>query len=57
MSSKYFLIIIGAVLMVMGVLALIPITTLSIEPAWYALLKIILGFIAALVAMVDKKQA
>ncbi|MFH1509468.1 MAG: hypothetical protein ABIE68_04855 [bacterium] len=54
--SKAFLIIIGLGLLIMGILALFPSLEMATEPLWHAWVKIIVGAIAFIIALADKKD-
>lgn len=53
--SKTVLLIVGIVLVLMGIAALIPSWTMASEPTWHAVAKIIIGVIAFIVSVSDKK--
>jgi hypothetical protein len=44
-------------LLIMGILGLIPGLNLGAEPAWHAVVKIILGIVGIWVSMTKKKEA
>ncbi|GMX58702.1 MAG: hypothetical protein MCSN_3560 [Candidatus Microsyncoccus archaeolyticus] len=54
---KETLIIIGILLVLMGAWALVPGSTLGIEPMWHSIAKIAIGLIAMGVALGEKKKA
>lgn len=53
---KWTLLIVGVVVFLMGILGVIPGIELATEPAWHAVLKIIVGLIAIGVAMMKEKK-
>lgn len=52
--SRTVLMIVGIVAVLMGIAGLVPAWTLATEPAWHAVVKIIVGIIAVAVAASDK---
>lgn len=55
--SKITLIIVGILVAVMGILGVIPGISLGTEPVWHAIVKIIIGLIAIIIGLADKKRA
>jgi len=53
---KWTLLIVGVVVFLMGILGVIPGIEMATEPAWHAVLKIIVGIIAIGVAMMKEKK-
>jgi len=53
--SKTVLMVVGLVVLLMGIAALVPSWTMSIEPLWHAWAKIVIGAIAMYVSATDKK--
>lgn len=54
--SKIVLIILGIAIALMGILALIPSLELATEPTWHAVVKVIVGIVAIILAAADKKK-
>ncbi|MFC1640695.1 hypothetical protein ACFL2D_01450 [Patescibacteria group bacterium] len=54
--TKISLIILGAVIALMGIGGLIPSFELGDEPVWHAVAKIVIGLVAILIAIMDKKK-
>ena len=55
--KKIMLIIVGILLLVMGIMGLVPGLALGTEPVWHAIVKIVIGAIALLIALKKDKQA
>jgi len=55
--SKIALIILGILVAAMGVLAVIPGIALGSEPLWHSIVKIVIGIIAIIIGVADKKKA
>ena len=53
---KLTLIIVGALLAIMGVAGLPGVSDIGTEPDWHAILKIIIGVVAIIIALMDKKE-
>jgi hypothetical protein len=53
---KLTLIIVGIILLVMGIAGLPGISDMATEPDWHAILKIIIGIVAVLIALMEKKE-
>ena len=53
---KITLIIVGVLLAIMGVAGLPGVSDMGTEPDWHAILKIIIGAIAVIVALMEKKD-
>jgi len=56
MSSKWVLIVVGVLVLLMGVMAMIPSLEIGTEPMWHAIVKVIVGIIAIAVGFMDKGQ-
>ena len=54
--SKITLIIVGVLLAIMGVAGLPGVSDMGTEPDWHAILKIIIGIVAILIALMEKKE-
>jgi len=54
--TKWTLIIVGAIVLVMGIAGLPGVSTMGSEPDWHAVLKIIVGAVAIAVAFLDKHK-
>ena len=54
--SKWTLIILGLVILVMGIAGLPGISDIATEPDWHAYLKIVIGVIAVAVAFLDRQK-
>jgi len=54
--TKWTLIIVGAIVLVMGVAGLPGVSTMGTEPDWHAVLKIIVGAVAMAVPFLDKHK-
>jgi len=52
-KSKIVLMIVGIIIILMGILGLLDIG-MGTEPSWHAILKIIIGLVALVVAYMDK---
>jgi uncharacterized membrane protein YczE len=53
--SKWTLIIVGLIVLVMGIAGLPGVSDIGTEPDWHAVLKIVVGIVAIVVPFVDKK--
>ena len=53
---KLTLIIVGVLLLVMGVAGLPGVSDMGTEPDWHAILKIIIGIGAVVIALLEKKE-
>jgi uncharacterized membrane protein YczE len=53
--TKWTLIIVGLIVLVMGIAGLPGVSDLGTEPDWHAVLKIIIGIVAVIVALLEKK--
>jgi uncharacterized membrane protein HdeD (DUF308 family) len=53
---KLTLIIVGVLLLVMGIAGLPGVSDMGTEPDWHAVLKIIIGIVAVLIALMEKKE-
>jgi hypothetical protein len=54
--TKWTLIIVGAIVLVMGIAGLPGVSTMGSEPDWHAVLKIIVGAVAITVPFLDKHK-
>ena len=54
--SKWTLIIVGIILLVMGIAGLPEVSDMGTEPDWHAVLKIIIGIVGVIVALIDKQD-
>jgi len=54
--TKWTLIIVGLILLVMGIAGLPGISDMGCEPEWHAILKIIIGAVAIAVPFLDKHK-
>ncbi len=52
--SKTVLIIIGVLVLLMGIAGLIPAWEMATEPAWHAIVKIVVGLVGIYVGATDK---
>jgi len=53
---KITLIIVGALLLVMGIAGLPGVSDIGTEPDWHAILKIIVGVVAVIIALMEKQE-
>lgn len=53
---KWTLIIVGAIVLVMGIAGLPGVSDMGTEPEWHAVLKIVIGIVAVIVALMEKKE-
>ena len=53
---KLTLIVVGFLLLVMGVAGLPGVSDMGTEPDWHAALKIIIGIVAVVIALMEKKE-
>jgi len=54
--TKLTLIVVGILLLVMGIAGLPGISDMGTEPDWHAILKIVIGIVAVLIALMEKKE-
>ena len=54
--SKITLMIVGAAMTLMGVLALFPRLLLATEPKWHTIVKILVGIVCIIIAAMDKPK-
>ncbi len=54
--TKWTLIIVGVILLVMGIAGLPGVSDMGTEPDWHAILKIIIGIVAIAVPLLDKHK-
>ena len=52
---KITLIIVGVLLAIMGIAGLPGVSDMGTEPDWHAILKIIIGIVAIVIALMEKK--
>ena len=48
--------IVGVLLLVMGIAGLPGVSDMGTEPEWHAVLKIIIGIVAVVIALMEKKE-
>ena len=53
--TKWTLIIVGLIVLVMGIAGLPGVSDLGTDPDWQAVIKIIIGIVAVAVALMEKK--
>lgn len=53
-KSKTFLMIVGILVLLMGILGAVPGLDYAKEPMWHAIIKILIGLAALVVAYMDK---
>lgn len=54
-KSKTFLMIVGVLVLLMGLLGVADVSESFVEPLWHAVLKILIGLAALVVAYMDKE--
>ena len=54
--TKWTLVIVGLILLVMGIAGLPGVSTMGSEPDWHAIIKIIIGAIAMAIPFLEKKR-
>lgn len=54
--SKTFLIVIGVLILIMGILGLTVVIAEVRDPVWHAVLKIVVGLIAIAIGVTDKPK-
>jgi len=54
--SRVVLIIVGIVALLMGILGAIPSIEMASEPMWHAIVKIVVGVLAIIIAAADKPK-
>ena len=54
--TKWTLIIVGVIILVMGIAGLPVVSDMGTEPDWHAILKIIIGVVAIAVPFLDKHK-
>ena len=54
--SRVSLFVLGLLVTVMGVLAVVPSLELADEPMWHAVVKIVVGAVAMILALLDRKK-
>jgi uncharacterized membrane protein YczE len=54
--TKWTLFIVGVIVLIMGVAGLPGVSDLGTEPDWHAVLKIIIGIVAVIIAIMDKRE-
>jgi hypothetical protein len=53
-KNRIILMIVGFIVFIMGILGAIPDLEIGTEPIWHAILKIIIGLIAIILAYINK---
>ena len=53
---KITLIVVGVLLAIMGIAGLPGVSDMGTEPEWHAILKIIIGAVAVIIALMEKKS-
>ena len=54
--TKWTLVIVGVIVLVMGIVGLPGVSDMGTEPDWHAILKIIIGVVAIAVPFLDKHK-
>lgn len=54
--TKWTLIIVGLIVLIMGIAGLPGVSDMGTEPDWHAVLKIIIGIVAMVVPFLDKNN-
>ena len=54
--TKWTLVIVGLILLVMGIAGLPGVSTMGSEPDWHAIIKIVIGAIAMAIPFLEKKR-
>ena len=54
--TKWTLVIVGLILVIMGVAGLPGVSTMGSEPDWHAVLKIVIGVVAIVIPFLEKKD-
>ena len=53
---KWTLVVVGVIILVMGIAGLPGISDMGTEPEWHAVLKIVIGIVAVIIALMEKKE-
>lgn len=53
--TKMTLVIVGIILLVMGIAGLPGVSDMGTEPDWHAVLKIVIGIVAVVIALMEKE--
>jgi hypothetical protein len=53
--TKWTLIIVGVIILVMGIAGIPGVSDMATEPDWHAYLKIVIGVVALVIPFVDKE--
>jgi len=53
-KNRIILMIVGFIVLIMGILGAIPDLEIGTEPIWHAILKIIIGLVAIILAYINK---
>lgn len=53
--TKWALIIVGVIILVMGIAGIPGVSDMGTEPDWHAYLKIVIGVVALVIPFVDKE--
>ncbi|MFC1487594.1 hypothetical protein ACFLRN_07920 [Thermoproteota archaeon] len=53
---KWTLVVVGVITLVMGIAGLPGISDMGTEPEWHAVLKIVIGIVAVIIALMEKKE-
>ena len=54
--TKWTLVVVGVIVLVMGIAGLPGVSDMGAEPEWHAILKIIIGAVAVVVPFIDKHK-
>lgn len=54
--TKWTLVIVGLILIIMGVAGLPGVSDMGTEPDWHAVVKIIIGIVAVIIPLIDKSD-
>jgi O-antigen/teichoic acid export membrane protein len=54
--TKWTLVVVGVIVLVMGIAGLPGVSDMGAEPEWHAILKIIIGAVAIVVPFIDKHK-
>jgi uncharacterized membrane protein len=53
--TKLTLVIVGIILLIMGIAGLPGVSDMGTEPDWHAILKIVIGIVAVIIALMEKE--
>ena len=53
--TKLTLVIVGIILLIMGIAGLPGVSDMGTEPDWHAILKIVIGIVAVVIALMEKE--